>query len=106
MAKNITSQELGNLVQQILNNPESLGEDMSGEAYSRFMTDMAKVVCDHFGGEVHNPAYMHDGMYYMIGIHSNDCLPAGGGVWANLDPEGELEGSEPEEDGEGESNRG
>lgn len=91
MSKQITAQELGQLINQLLTNPDAVGEMFTEEKFSAFMTDLAKVVTDHCGGEVRNPASPLDDVWY-VGVHGNDSLPPGGGVWAAFDKEGELFG--------------
>lgn len=89
MSKQITAQELGQLINQLLTNPDAVGEMFTEEKFSAFMTDLANVVTDHCGGEVRNPASPLDDVWY-VGVHGNDSLPPGGGVWAAFDKEGEL----------------
>lgn len=91
MSKQITAQELGQLINQLLTNPDAVGEMFTEEKFSAFMTDLANVVTDHCGGEVRNPASPLDDVWY-VGVHGNDSLPPGGGVWAAFDKEGELFG--------------
>lgn len=89
MSKQITAKELGQLINQLLTNPDAVGEMFTEEKFSAFMTDLANVVTDHCGGEVRNPASPLDDVWY-VGVHGNDSLPPGGGVWAAYDKEGEL----------------
>jgi len=89
MSKQITPTELATIVTTLLCNPDAAGELDSTEKFSAFMTDIAKVVCDHCGGQVMQPAD-HSVDIWLIGIHGNDSLPPDGGIWRNYDPEGEL----------------
>lgn len=91
MSKQINAQELGQLINQLLTDPEAVGEMFTEEKFSAFMTDLANVVTDHCGGEVRNPASALDDTWY-VGVHGNDSLPPGGGVWAAYDKEGDLFG--------------
>lgn len=98
MAKIITAAELAEIVTKLLKDPSAIGEDMTTEVYSRFMTQVAQAVCDNCGGEIQNPAAPNDGNdigHFMIGIHGDDSLPKDGGIWKNYDPEGELFDDEP-----------
>lgn len=87
MSKQISRHELAALVSKLLT--ENHGDIDSFEGFQGFMTDIAKVVCDHCGGEVLNPADCLDDVWY-VGIHGNDSLPSDGGVWKDYDKEGEL----------------
>lgn len=89
MSKQIKPQELAQLVTLLLTSPDKLGELDEPEKYLRFVTDIAQVVTDHCGGEIRHPADFFDDTCY-VGIHGNDSLPEGGGVWAQFDPDGEL----------------
>lgn len=89
MSKQITPSNLSQLVSAMLTNPSNIGELESREAYASFFTAVAKVVCDHVGGEVIASAEPLDTEWY-VAITGNDSLPAGGGVWAQFDKEGRL----------------
>lgn len=89
MSKQIKAEELGQLINQLLTNPAAAGELDTDEKYAAFMTDLARVVTDHCGGEVRHQAAPLDDVWY-VGVHGNDSLPPGGGVWAGYDKEGEL----------------
>lgn len=97
MSKQITAAELAQIVNKLLTGDS--GEVDSAEAFSGFMTDIAKVICDYCGGEVRHPASPLDDVWY-VGIHGNDSLPeAFGGVWREYDPDGELFSTPPHEEG-------
>lgn len=88
MTKPITAAELAQIVNKLL--AGNSGEVETTEAFSGFMTEIAKVICDYCGGEVRHPASPLDDVWY-VGIHENDSLPdASGGIWSEFDPEGEL----------------
>lgn len=90
MSKQITAKELADIVTRLLTQTEATGELDSFDAYQGFMTDIAQVVCDHCGGEIHHPADPLDDIWY-VGVHGNDSLPnPEGGIWAPYDKEGEL----------------
>ncbi len=90
MSKQLSSTDLGWLVHTLLVNPSHLGELDSVQKYQAFMTDLAKVICDHCGGEVRFDASNDFDMTWLVGIHGNDSLPVNGGVWRHFDPEGQL----------------
>lgn len=90
MSKQITSAELAAIVTKLLTDPEGAGELSGHESYQAFMTDIAQVVCNHCGGEIHHSASDLDDIWY-IGIHGNDSLPdAFGGIWREYDKDGRL----------------
>lgn len=90
MSKQITATELATIVDRLLTKPASTGELEEFDVFQSFMTGIAKVVCDHCGGEVLNPALPLDDIWY-VGVHGNDSLPdASGGIWSEFDPDGEL----------------
>ena len=90
MSKQITAKELAEIVTRLLTANAQSGELDRFETFQGFMTDIAQVVGDHCGGEIHNPATPLDDIWY-VGIHGNDSLPeALGGIWREYDPDGEL----------------
>ena len=89
MSKQITPAELSEIVTKLLKYPELAGELDTLASYQGFVTDIAQVVCDYCGGEIHQPASFMDDTCY-IGIHGNDSLSETGGIWKDYDPEGEL----------------
>lgn len=90
MSKQITTYELAWITNTLLTCPDHLGELDSVQKYQAFMTDLAKLICDHCGGEVINEATNDFDKQWLIGIHGNDSLPDNGGVWRHFDPDGEL----------------
>lgn len=90
MSKQVSAKELAEIVTKLLTDPNSSGELDGFETFQQFMTDIAEVVCDHCGGEIHNPADLLEDVWY-VGIHGNNSLPdAFGGIWREYDKEGEL----------------
>ncbi len=89
MSKQISAAELGGVVNKLLagNN----GELEHARNFQGFMTELASLVAQYCGGEVHHPASLsaEDDTWY-VGVHGNDSLPEDGGIWAGYDPEGEL----------------
>ena len=81
--------ELAEIVSKLLTNPMVDGELVSSTSLASFMTQIAKVVCNFCGGEVKNQADNFAGEY-IVGVHGNDSLPEGGGIWADYDEDGEL----------------
>ena len=90
MSKQVSASELAEIVTRLLTDTESTGELDGHESFQSFMTNIAQVVCDHCGGEIHHPADSLDDIWY-VGIHGNDSLPSAmGGIWREYDKEGEL----------------
>jgi hypothetical protein len=89
MSKQITPEDLATIVTNLLTQPQTVGQLDSDGQFKSFMTDIAKVVCDHCGGEVQREADFLDDVCY-VGIHGNDSLPEDGGIWKDYDKEGEL----------------
>ncbi|HDS1721711.1 hypothetical protein NPS53_09375 [Pseudomonas putida] len=89
MSKQISQKELAEAVSKLLTDPEAAGELESSTAFAGFMTAIAEVVCDYCGGEVQQQADNTTGDF-LVGIHANDSLQEGGGIWANYDPDGDL----------------
>jgi len=90
MSKQISAAELATIVTRLLTDTKATGELDGFECFQVFMTEIAKVVCDHCGGEVRQDASPFDDVWY-IGIHGNDSLPdAFGGIWREFDPAGEM----------------
>lgn len=88
MSKQVTPQELANIVQQLLD-PNKHDHIDTREAFIHLFTDLAEVVCNHCGGKVIQAADDWAGEI-LIGIRGNDDLPPSGGIWANVDPDGDL----------------
>ena len=97
MSKQISAEELAEIVKRLLTDTDSTGELDDPGVYGSFMTAIAQVICDHCGGEIHLPADHTDGVW-LVGIHGNDSLPSAiGGIWREYDPEGQLFAKEGEQ---------
>ncbi|MBK3779905.1 hypothetical protein G3A43_06530 [Paraburkholderia aspalathi] len=94
MSKQISQQELAQIVTKLLTDPNS-GELDEANKFAKFMTDIGQVVADHCGGEIKHEASTKEGVWY-VGIRGNDSLPEDGGVWQDFDLEGELFEPQPE----------
>ncbi len=89
MSKQITGADLADAVTKLLANPDGVVGQGDAKAYEKFMTEIAKAVCNHVGGEVLSEASFLDDVCY-VGIGGDAWLPPDGGVWKDYDPEGEL----------------
>ncbi|EER62142.1 conserved hypothetical protein [Acidovorax delafieldii 2AN] len=90
MSKQVTTQEIAEIVTRLLTDTSATGQLEAYEAFQGFMTDIALVICDYCGGEIHHPAEPFEDVWY-VGIHGNDALPdPAGGIWQQYDEEGEL----------------
>ena len=85
MSKQITPQELAEIVTKLLTTDEIDDHD----TFAGFFTRTAELVCEFCGGEISRDADMWIGKW-LVGINANDSLPPGGGVWKDYDLEGEL----------------
>ncbi|MGB8421412.1 hypothetical protein [Paraburkholderia sp.] len=89
MSKQITATELAAIVTKLLTGES--GEVDGFESFQSFMTDIAKVVCDHCGGEVRTDAAPLESAWIVV-IHGDDRLPdAFGGIWREDDPKALFE---------------
>jgi hypothetical protein len=89
MSKQISNTELSNIVATLLVGKASGDYLDTPDKYAAFMTDIAKVICDHCGGQVMRVADNAFGPW-LVGISGDESAPEDGGIWKNYDPEGEL----------------
>ena len=89
MSKQISNGELAEIVTGLLVGRLAREQLDSTEKYAAFMTDIAKVITDHCGGEVADTASNFTEQW-LVGIFGNHCLPEDGGIWKDYDTEGEL----------------
>lgn len=94
MTKQISNGELAEIVTGLLVGRLASEQLDSVERYSAFMTDLARLVCDHCGGKVSAMPADNSCEQWLVGIHSNECLPEDGGVWGKFDLVGEMEAPE------------
>lgn len=81
MAKIILDKELGEIVHNCITDEFFIDD---GDQYIEFLEGLARLVCEHFGGDVGNVSY-DDDLGYSIAIHWNDSLMPGGGPFENYD---------------------
>lgn len=67
----VTRPQLGKLIQDLLESPEALGEDMP--AHDDFVLALAEVVADFCGGK---PELVVVGNDVSVRIHPDDALPS------------------------------
>jgi len=89
MAKQIANTELVDVVAALLVGRASNDYFDTADKYAAFMTDIAKVICDHCGGQVTSVADNAFGPW-LVGISGDESTPEDGGIWQNYDAEGEL----------------
>lgn len=94
MTKQISNGELAEIVTGLLVGRLASEQLDSVERYSAFITDLARLVCDHCGGKVSAMPADNSCEQWLVGIHSNECLPEDGGVWGKFDLVGEMEAPE------------
>lgn len=84
MSKQITPMQLAHIVTSALTDQFDTLKQLES-----FMTDIANVVCNHFGGKVQSEALTMDD-FTSIAIVGDESLPACGGIFAGYDREGSL----------------
>lgn len=90
MSKQVSAPELAKIVSDLLTDPATIASHLDERShYASFMTDIARTVCEHMGGEVRHPADDFTGEF-LVGVHGDDSVPEDGGIWVRVDPEGEL----------------
>lgn len=94
MTKQISNGELAEIVTGLLIGSLASEQLDSVERYAAFMTDLARLVCDHCGGDVSAVPADNSCEQWLIGIRSNECLPEDGGVWGKFDLDGEMDAPE------------
>ena len=86
MSKQITPEELAEIVTKLLTDPNEIDDS---RMFAGFFTRTAELVCEFCGGGIAYDADNSAGEW-LIGIHRNECSPENGGIWANYDKEGDL----------------
>lgn len=94
MAKQISNGELAEIVTGLLVGRLATEHLDSTERYAAFMTDLAKLICDHCGGALSSSSADNLTDQWLIGIVANECLPEDGGIWGVFDSDGDLDGDE------------
>lgn len=90
MSKQITPMQLAHIVTSALIDKKQFD---TLKQFENFMTDIAEVVCKHFGGELVSETLTMDD-FTSVGIIGNESLPKDGGVFASYDVAGSLWGEE------------
>ena len=104
MSKQITPNEIAEIVCGLLIKPELLGELDSPEKHMEFMADIGRVVADHCGGHINgvgDPS-VPDGSYMadeyaqpLLSVSPTDSLPSlHNNVWSAYDTEADWEEQE------------
>jgi len=89
MHKLITSEELSEIVSQLLVEPNTVGELEQGDAHYRFVQSIAQVVAEFCGGRVSQVIGEEDELPTTVSIAPSSSLPsATHNVWAQFDPSG------------------
>ncbi len=71
------------------------------DQYKNFLAGLGALICDHFGGEPGEIDHdANDGLGWCMQFHHNECVPAGGGVFAkyHTDVKWDVPEHEDEED--------
>ena len=91
MAKILTDQELGEIVWKATHDMEVID---CADSYEHFLEDLADLICDHFGGVPGKVSPPDDELSWTVGIHVNECVPAGGGIFKGYDTDVRWENGE------------
>lgn len=81
MAKILLDTEMAEIIYRSVH--EDLIDD--GDQYSRFLADLAGLICDHFGGVPGGVGEPDSDLGWTVGFHWNECLPDDGGVFKDYD---------------------
>ncbi len=82
MAKILTDTELLHIVTMCITG----GEIDDRDQYRAFLTDLTRVVTDHFGGRLGSVCAPDDICdYWSVAIHQDENVPAGGGIYKHYD---------------------
>lgn len=85
MSKQITPNDLAEIVTRLLTDPNEIDDH---DVFGTFFLSIAEVVCSFCGGEPDTPdANVGE---WLVGITANDSLPPNGGIWANYDKDEEF----------------
>lgn len=85
MAKILTGREV---CQIVLNAPDLIDD---GDQYEKFITELAVLITEHFGGSVGLVQYVEENINDItVAIRRDDNVPSDGGVYKDFDKEGEL----------------
>ena len=84
MAKVLTDVEMLDIIFGAIKTPEIDDADV----YGAFLGDLAKLICDYFGGDPGFVGYdPNDGLGWTVNFRVNENVPADGGVFAKYDPD-------------------
>ena len=83
MAKILTEHEILKIITTAIKSPGCI--DCSDQ-YAKFLTDLAVVVADHFGGEAGEAYYdEHDNLNWTVAFRVDESVPPDGGVYQYFD---------------------
>lgn len=84
MSKILTGREMGDIIHKATHDPAIIDDQ---DQYLRFLTDLAELITDHFGGAhgeaTHTHAYNSIG--YAVAFDVNECVPDDGGIFKDYD---------------------
>lgn len=83
MAKIITGAELAEIVKRGCTEETLFCDDTT--THMAFVSAIAQVCCDYFGGDLGGTDYIDDKLGITVAIHVNESVPPDGGVWKNYD---------------------
>jgi len=95
MAKILLDRELLDITKRVIENQEIDDTDQ----HIVFMDGLARLICEHFGGQVgavHSPLLDEpvnevDASRWAVAIHFDDNVPDGGGIYKEFDTDVSIE---------------
>jgi hypothetical protein len=81
MAKTLTDQDLADIVNLAVNS--AVIDD--ADTYTLFVTDLAHLIADHFGGHVETTKAGGPGERWTVDFGVDECVPSDGGIFAGFD---------------------
>jgi hypothetical protein len=81
MPKILTDKDLLDIVRRAVDE----NEIDDGDSYMEFLEELAKLIANHFGGDVHSVNFSENSDRYEIAFLPNECLPEEGGVFEKYD---------------------
>lgn len=93
MSKSITAPELASVISSLLSGEQK--HSLPPKAFQTFMTNLARVVCEHCDGSALFPAINTNGEWTIDIQAVGGVPPENGGIWRQFDPQGQIYFNDP-----------